>query len=98
MLKAEELNREEITEKRKDPTEAEMKEYFQKVGEKVKSIDIKNGAREFKFEDEFSCIARDQKNADRKHQNWMSSQVGINDIGIGEQTGIEGTEGKNDKE
>jgi len=70
MLNEKELNTEEITEKRKDPTEAELKEYFKKVDENKKNMAIKRGAKEFTFEDGFSCIARDQKNADRKHQNW----------------------------
>jgi len=70
MLNEKELNTEEITEKRKDPTEAELKEYFKKVDENVKKIAIKRGAKEFTFDDGFSCVARDQKNADRKHQNW----------------------------
>jgi hypothetical protein len=55
--------------RRKDPTREEMKEYFELVKEKVKSININMGAKEFSFDDGFSCIARDQKNADRKHQN-----------------------------
>lgn len=55
--------------RRKDPTPAEMKEYFKLVKEKVKSINLSRGAKEFTFDDGFSCIARDQKNADRKHEN-----------------------------
>ena len=67
--------------KRKDPTEAEMLEYFKLVKEKIKSIHLTKGAKEFLFDDGFSCIARDQKNADRKHQNskkvlpkWVTEQ------------------------
>lgn len=55
--------------RRKDPTEAEMKEHFKLVKEKVKLIILSRGAKEFIFDDGFSCTARDQKNADRKHQN-----------------------------
>lgn len=65
-----EVNSDEKTEKRKDPTEAELKEYFRLVGEKVKTINIKKGAKEFTFDDGFSCISRDQQSADRKHLNW----------------------------
>jgi hypothetical protein len=74
MLNSKEFKSDEVVEKRKDPTEAELKEYFQKVTEKVKTINVKNGAREFSFEDGFSCISRDQKNADRKHQNWIKNK------------------------
>jgi len=64
--------KDEIKEKRKDPTEAELKDYFNKVDEKIKSIHINKGAKEFTFEDGFSCVARDQQNADRKHNNWKN--------------------------
>ena len=40
MLNEKELNTEEITEKRKDPTEAELKEYFKRVDENIKNIAI----------------------------------------------------------
>ena len=70
--------KDEIKEKRKDPTEAELKEYFKEVDEKVKSININKGAKEFTFNDGFSCVARDQKNADRKHNNWeKNGKIGI---------------------
>lgn len=68
------MKREDVTQKRKDPTEAELKEYFQLVGQKNRLIDLKNGAKEFTFDDGFTCIARDQKNADRKYQNWLKNK------------------------
>lgn len=54
-----------------DPSETELKEYFKQINQKIKQLDIKGGAKEFTFEDGFSCIARDEKNANRKHQNWL---------------------------
>ena len=55
-------------ERRKDPTREEMREYFKLVKESVKQIDIKNGAKVFTFDDGFTCFARNQKNADKKHE------------------------------
>ena len=64
------MTREDVTQKRPDPTEAELHEYYVNVKERVKTINVGNGkGKEFTFDDGFSCIARDQKNADRKHQN-----------------------------
>lgn len=60
--------------KKKDPTPEELQEYFVQVKQKVKTLNIKGGAQEFTFDDGFSCVARDNKNADRKHQNWIDSQ------------------------
>jgi hypothetical protein len=72
-METEDVSKEENkTEKRKDPTEAELKEYFKQIDQKNKSILIKKGAKEYSYDDGFSCICRDQKNADRKHQNWIN--------------------------
>ena len=54
---------------KKDPTKEELEEYFKLVKESVKLIKISRGAKEFIYDDGFSCIARNQKNADRKHRN-----------------------------
>ena len=32
---------------------------------------IPNGAKEFEFEDGFTCIAINQKSADKKHNKWQ---------------------------
>ena len=64
--------KDDIKEKRKDPTEAELVEYFKEVDKKVQNINIIKGAIEFTFDDGFSCVARDQQNADRKHNNWKN--------------------------
>ena len=69
-----EIKEEEIP-KRKDPTPAEMKDYFKKVDDRKKWLTLnKDGAKEFEFEDGFTCIARDQRNADRKHNNWINGK------------------------
>lgn len=65
---------EEKPKRKVDPSETELKEYFKQVRERTKQLDIKGGAKEFTFEDGFSCIARDEKNANRKHQNWIDNQ------------------------
>lgn len=64
----------EDSERRKDPTPAELKEYFKQVDERKKMININKGAKEFTFDDGFSCISRDQVNADRKHNNWINGK------------------------
>lgn len=60
-----------IPNRKVDPSETDLREYFKQINEKIKQLDIKGGAKEFTFEDGFSCIARDEKNANRKHQNWI---------------------------
>ena len=61
---------EDVTKKRPDPTEAELHDWYVNVKERANTINVSKGkAKEFTFDDGFSCIARDQKNADRKHQN-----------------------------
>ncbi len=67
----EDLNQPEVT-RRKDPTEADLKEYFKLVDIKRKEINIKRGVKEFVFDDGFVCMSRDQINADRKHKNYMN--------------------------
>lgn len=61
------------SERRKDPTPEELKDYFKQVDERLKAINNqKDNVKEFTFDDGFSCVARDQKNADRKHNNWKN--------------------------
>lgn len=61
------------SERRKDPTPEELKDYFKQVDERLKAINNqKDNVKEFSFDDGFSCVARDQKNADRKHNNWKN--------------------------
>jgi hypothetical protein len=58
--------------KRHDPTEAELREYFIKIKRRERLINIKKGAKEFSFENgNFTCIARDEANANRKYRNWL---------------------------
>lgn len=58
--------------KRHDPTEAELKAYFIKMKQQEKLINLKRGAKEFSFENgNFTCIARDEVNANRKYNNWL---------------------------
>jgi len=68
------LVEDEAPPRRPDPTPAELKEYFEKVDERQKFLAIQKGAQEFTFDDGFSCIARDHKNADRKHNNWKNGK------------------------
>ncbi len=44
------------------------------VKERVRQIALSNGAYEYNFPDGFTCIARNQKNADRKHANWLNAK------------------------
>lgn len=61
------------SERRKDPTPEELFVYFKQVDERLKAINNqKDGVKEFTFDDGFSCVARNQKNADRKHNNWKN--------------------------
>ena len=57
---------------KKDPTPEELNNYFGQVQDRIRIKNIETGVGEFDFEDGFSCFARDQKNADRKHNNWLN--------------------------
>ena len=57
---------------KKDPTPEELNNYFGQVQDRIRIKNIEKGVGEFDFEDGFSCFARDQKNADRKHNNWLN--------------------------
>lgn len=45
-----------------------------RIKDKVRKINLKNGANEYFFPDGFSCIARGGENANRKHRNWLNAR------------------------
>jgi hypothetical protein len=56
----------------KAPTEEEFKQQKRILAEKMDKVRRADGLKLFEFQDGFKVWALNQRNADRKHNNWLS--------------------------